>query len=134
MAVQDDDFDEDLDYEDEAPTKGKGKSKASSKKAPAGVGAGELAAAIGVDSKQFRAWLRGAVEKGEVTIPEREGKSRYTFGNTINSPLAKSVIKAYKTYQAGVSERRKEQGKKLAAAKNKGKGKGKAKKKAVAKK
>ena len=128
-----DDFDEDLDYEDETPTKGKGKSKASSKKAPAGVGAGELAAAVGVSSKQFRAWLRTAIKSGEVKIPEREGKSRYTFGNTINSPLAKTVIKAYKTYQAGVSDRRREQGKKLAASKG-SKSKGKGKKKVAAKK
>ncbi|MEK0326000.1 MAG: hypothetical protein QQN63_09890 [Nitrosopumilus sp.] len=124
---------EDLDDEDEdeAPTKGKGKSKASSKKAPAGVGAGELAAAIGVDPKQFRTWLRNAVKAGEVKIPEREGKARYTFGNTINSPLAKTIIKAYKTYQAGVSDRRREQGKKLAASKG---SKSKGKKKVAAKK
>ncbi len=83
----------DVEEEDEAPAKSKKKA------APKGVGASQLAAALpgDVDPKTFRAWLRRKVESGDIVMEGHEAKGRYNFGNTINSPLAKRVIKLWKS-------------------------------------
>ena len=92
--IEDLEMDEDFDVEeeDEAPAKSKAKSSA-----PKGVGASQLAAALpgDVDPKTFRAWLRRKVESGDIELDNHEVKGRYNFGNTINSPLAKKIIKAW---------------------------------------
>ncbi len=81
----------DVEEEDEAPAKRK---KAT---APKGVGASQLAAALpgDVDPKTFRAWLRRKVESEDIVMEGHEAKGRYNFGNTINSPLAKRIIKLW---------------------------------------
>ncbi len=82
-----DDFD--VEEEEEAKTKPKAK-----KAAPKGVGARQIADHVGADPKTFRAWLRRKIASGDLEI-DHDQKARYNFGNTINSPTAKKVIKAW---------------------------------------
>jgi len=91
--IEDLEMDEDFDVEEEEETPAKAKSKS----APKGVGASQLAAALpgDVDPKTFRAWLRRKVESGDIELDNHEVKGRYNFGNTINSPKAKQIIKAW---------------------------------------
>ena len=91
--IEDLEMDEDFDVEEEEETPAKAKAKS----APKGIGASQLAAALpgDVDPKTFRAWLRRKVEAGDIELDNHEVKGRYNFGNTINSPLAKKIIKAW---------------------------------------
>lgn len=85
-----DDFEVEEDEEAKASKKkGKGKKAAE----PKGVGARQLADHIGVEAKTFRAWLRR--QSDEDLGIDHEHKARYQFGNTINSPQAKKVIKLW---------------------------------------
>ena len=90
--IEDLEMDEDFDVEEEEETPAKSKAKS----APKGIGASQLAAALpgDVDPKTFRAWLRRKVEAGDIEL-EHDPKGRYNFGNTINSPKAKQIIKAW---------------------------------------
>ncbi len=120
--IEDLEMDEDFDVEEEAESAPKSKAKS----APKGVGATQLAAALPgeVDPKTFRAWLRRKVEAGDIELDNHEAKGRYNFGNTINSPLAKKVIKLWgsESHEKGAGL------KKAQASKAKGKAKAKAKK------
>jgi len=82
-----DDFEDlnDLDEEEEVTakksSKSAGKSKAAAKKEkPSGLSATQVAEKLGADPKTFRAWLRVRVEKGEIELPERQGRERYVLG------------------------------------------------------
>lgn len=86
-----DDFDVEEDEEETAAKKGKKKSKKAEDK---GVGARQIAEELGVDAKTFRAWLRRKIADGSIEL-DHEHKSRYSFGNTINSPAAKRVMKLW---------------------------------------
>lgn len=89
---------EDFDVEEEEETKAKAKGKGGSKKSdkPKGIGAKAMAESLGAEPKTFRAWLRRRIENGDFPeLAEREAKSRYDFGSTLNSPLAKKVTKSW---------------------------------------
>lgn len=88
-----DDFDVEEDEEAKASKKkGKGKKKAE----PKGIGATQVAEALGVDPKTFRAWLRRVKDNPDSGLElDHEHKARYNFGNTISSPQAKKVMKLW---------------------------------------
>ncbi len=92
--IDDLELEDDFDVDDEEETQAKPRTK---KAAPKGVGATQLAAALPgeVDPKTFRAWLRRKVAAGDIDMGDHEAKGRYNFGNTLNSPLAKRVIKLW---------------------------------------
>ncbi len=84
-------LEDDFDVEEEEEAKAKPKAK---KAAPKGVGARQMADEVGADPKTFRAWLRRKLESGDLEL-EHDAKARYNFGTTINSPMAKRVIKMW---------------------------------------
>ncbi len=88
--VEDLEMDEDFDVDEETESPTKSKAKA----APKGVGARQMAEEVGADPKTFRAWLRRQIQSGAVEM-DHDVKARYNFGNTINSPQAKKIIKLW---------------------------------------
>lgn len=129
------DLEEDFDVEEEEETKAKKKGKSSSKKSdkPKGIGARQLAEHLEAEPKTFRAWLRRKIENGDVPqLVNRETNTRYDFGSTLNSPVAKKVIKLWTedTHEPGTGLEKARQAK----AKKGGSKKGATKKKAASKK
>lgn len=121
-----DDLDlEDFDAEEEEETKAKKKGKSSSKKSdkPKGIGARQMAEHLEAEPKTFRAWLRRKIEGGDLPeLAEREAKTRYDFGSTLNSPVAKKVTKLWNedSHERGAGlEKAQAANKKKAAAKKK---------------
>jgi len=93
-------LEDDFEVEEEEEEKTKPKAK---KEGPKGVGARQMADEVGADAKTFRAWLRRKIESGDIEI-DHEFKGRYNFGTTINSPMAKKVIKMWgsESHEKGV--------------------------------
>ena len=90
-----DDLDlEDFDVEEEEEVKAKKKGKGATKSdKPKGIGARQLAEHLEAEPKTFRAWLRRKIEAGELPeLDTREAKSRYDFGASLTSPVAKKII------------------------------------------
>lgn len=85
-------LEDDFEVEDEEEAAATPKSK--KKAAPKGVGARQVADHIGVDPKTFRAWLRRMLAAEELEM-DHEHKGRYNFGNSINSPQVKKVVKLW---------------------------------------
>jgi hypothetical protein len=95
LDLEDEDFDVEEEEETKAKKKGKGASSKQSDK-PKGIGATALAEHLGAEPKTFRAWLRRQVEAGKFPeLSNREAKSRYDFGASVNSPTAQKIIKAW---------------------------------------
>lgn len=121
------DLEEDFDAEEEEETKAKKKGKSGSKKSdePKGIGARQMAEHLEAEPKTFRAWLRRKIDAGDLPqLEEREAKARYNFGNTLNSPVAKRVVKLWNedSHEKGAGlEKAQEAKKKKAAAAKKGK-------------
>jgi len=92
LDLEDEDFEVEEDEEAKASAKGKKSSKKSEK--PKGIGAREMAEHLGAEPKTFRAWLRRKQDAGDVEM-DREAKTRYDFGASLNSPTAKTVIKLW---------------------------------------
>lgn len=93
------DLEEDFEADEEEESKAKRKGKGSGSKksdVPKGIGARAMAEHLEAEPKTFRAWLRRIIEAGE--LPElggREAKTRYDFGSSLNSPVAKKVAKLW---------------------------------------
>lgn len=86
------DLEDDFDVEEEEEVQAS-KKKAKTKK-ETGIGARQVAEALGVDPKTFRAWLRR--QDPEAIGFDHEHKSRYNFGKSMNSPGVKKVMKLWK--------------------------------------
>lgn len=129
MARKADDLDdlelEDFDAEEEEEAKATKKGKGSKKdSAPKGIGARAMAEHLEAEPKTFRAWLRRKIEAGAFPeLVDREAKTRYDFGASLTSPIAKKVIKAW-----GEDSHERGAGLEKAQAANKAKAAGKSKK------
>jgi hypothetical protein len=127
------DLEEDFDVEEEEEVKATKKGKSGSKKSdtPKGIGARAMAEHLNAEPKTFRAWLRRKIEAGDLPeLAEREAKSRYEFGSTLNSPVAKKIAKLWgeDSHERGEGlKKAQEANKKKAAAKKKPAAKSKAK-------
>jgi uncharacterized protein YjcR len=125
-ALDLEEFDDADEVEEAAATK-KGKSKSKKDSTPKGIGASQLAEHLGAEPKTFRAWLRRkqADDNSGIDFPH-DAKTRYDFGASFDSPLAKSVIKAWNSEShekgAGIEKAQAARKAKQAAAKKTGTG------------
>lgn len=90
-----DDFEVIEEEEAKAKRKGSGKAKVSKPTEPQGIGPRELAEHLGTDPKQFRAWLRRQLAAGKFPELEHDHKTRYHFGDSVNSKVAVRIATAW---------------------------------------
>jgi hypothetical protein len=120
LDLEDEDFEVEEDEEAKATKKGKKGSKKSDK--PKGIGARQMAEHLEAEPKTFRAWLRRKVENGDIPeLADREAKSRYDFGASLNSNLSKKVIKMWgeDSHERGAGLEKAQAAKKKASSKKK---------------
>ena len=115
--ADDNDLDiEDFDDLDEEEEERKSATKPRKAEKPTGIGASAVADKLGANAKTFRAWLRRAVENGDVTVTEHEAKQRYSWANWKDPELI-AIMKAYKAANHDRGGRKAASGKGKASAK-----------------